>query len=778
MSLSRKKALLLWSDGVEIGVKKNGAERPASIEDFHNPSNEFFIMEFGGEVKECPLKAKDTGEMRTDPEAIEYLDQCIKNEPDTKDMNTHKGEYFPYRKELHSKIIRSFLDHAACVKQTKPIAVFMGGAPGSGKTTFLQKNAPYLASDKIFKIDADAIRAQLPEYNGWNAWATQNETRDIINRMIEIVGQECLYDFVFDGTMTSPGRYISMIKKAQSLGYETFVIFVDVPREISEQRALERFKTTGRYVAKIVFDEFYAPDGARKSLEQIKGLVDGYVIVDGVNNYNVLERGGDRLPEHRPYEKVFNGEKKKIIVKRANGGTIPTDVSEVVKKYGWGIEPIAGTKNLQLISRKGNPAVVIEMHGAKYKILDGPGGNKLMSGRGMLAKSIETLLTKYYYAQPVMAKGGSVQAYPDLSKIQNPADIVINDPGLDKNKRKGIVNEIDIVRLGVEKFEQETKITGSNIAASIFYSIFQEESLSIQENLYCLFLSRSNEVISYWHASKGGVTGTIMDVEMIASVALKTLASGVVIAHNHPSGNLTPSVQDILISNRVKDALSLFNIKLLDSLIIIPGGKESNNKYYSLADSGDLSGEKMEDGGEVQDKETLDAIKLLEDRVPALVNEKGILTIEYAYRTNTDFIFNMKSRSEYPVNRASQKMKRMGWKVERTGHIGERLLLIPNKTIDELIAKMKLNDGHFADGGITIGPSHADGGIKFNVGDSGQVVELEGDEGVLKKSAMQDQKEYTLTGSPRTIASCLNEMHGGKNFRNSGKKCIVIKKKP
>ncbi len=100
------------------------------------------------------------------------------------------------------------------------------------------------------------------------------------------------------------------------------------------------------------------------------------------------------------------------------------------------------------------------------------------------------------------------------------------------------------------------------------------------EEFWVLLLNRANRVIKTTFLSKGGISGTIVDVRLIARSAIEQNASGVILAHNHPSGNLKPSSADIDITRKVKDGLKLFDIHLLDHLII------SNNNYLSFADEG------------------------------------------------------------------------------------------------------------------------------------------------------------------------------------------------
>ena len=95
-----------------------------------------------------------------------------------------------------------------------------------------------------------------------------------------------------------------------------------------------------------------------------------------------------------------------------------------------------------------------------------------------------------------------------------------------------------------------------------------------------LYLNRANRVLGSYKLSKGGITGNIADVRLILGVALKTLATGLILAHNHPSGNLTPSDADLRLTMNVKKAAKLMDIELLDHLILSIDG------FCSFVDDG------------------------------------------------------------------------------------------------------------------------------------------------------------------------------------------------
>lgn len=109
---------------------------------------------------------------------------------------------------------------------------------------------------------------------------------------------------------------------------------------------------------------------------------------------------------------------------------------------------------------------------------------------------------------------------------------------------------------------------------------FYNNDIDIYESVFALFLNRQLNTIGWVKISQGSIYGSIIDPILVAKYAIDVLAQSVVIVHNHPSGTLTPSIQDINITNKIKDGLKLFDISLLDHLIIT---KES---YYSFADNG------------------------------------------------------------------------------------------------------------------------------------------------------------------------------------------------
>jgi len=100
------------------------------------------------------------------------------------------------------------------------------------------------------------------------------------------------------------------------------------------------------------------------------------------------------------------------------------------------------------------------------------------------------------------------------------------------------------------------------------------------EEFYIAMLDRANQLIKTEHISKGGMAATVVDVRLICKLLLENNASCVILAHNHPSGNLNPSNEDIQLTKKLKEATKLFDISILDHIIV------GDNSYTSLADKG------------------------------------------------------------------------------------------------------------------------------------------------------------------------------------------------
>ncbi|WP_452221431.1 JAB domain-containing protein [Lacinutrix salivirga] len=111
---------------------------------------------------------------------------------------------------------------------------------------------------------------------------------------------------------------------------------------------------------------------------------------------------------------------------------------------------------------------------------------------------------------------------------------------------------------------------------------WDDNLIELQEEVKVVLLNRANIVTGIYDLSKGGITGCIVDIKLVLSVALKAIASHIILVHNHPSGNLKPSEADKSITNKLDKASKLVDVSLLDHLII------SKDGYYSFKDEGNI----------------------------------------------------------------------------------------------------------------------------------------------------------------------------------------------
>ncbi|WP_237038808.1 JAB domain-containing protein [Phocaeicola faecalis] len=132
------------------------------------------------------------------------------------------------------------------------------------------------------------------------------------------------------------------------------------------------------------------------------------------------------------------------------------------------------------------------------------------------------------------------------------------------------------------KFKNLHKIISSEDAYKYLLPTYREGTICYKEYFKVLFLNQVNQVLGYTLISEGGLTTTDVDVRVILQAALLTNSVAIILAHNHPSGNLKPSRQDMETTKQVKDAAQLMRITVIDHLILTDTG------YYSFSDEGQL----------------------------------------------------------------------------------------------------------------------------------------------------------------------------------------------
>ncbi|SDI11382.1 JAB domain-containing protein [Chryseobacterium sp. WX] len=126
----------------------------------------------------------------------------------------------------------------------------------------------------------------------------------------------------------------------------------------------------------------------------------------------------------------------------------------------------------------------------------------------------------------------------------------------------------------------EQKISNSRETYSLITNHWNLDTMEMYEEVKIILFNRANKALGVYDLSKGGMSSSIIDVKIILSIVLKTLASGIILVHNHPSGNLVPSKFDIDVTQKLKSACDLMDVAFLDHLII------SKENYFSFADDG------------------------------------------------------------------------------------------------------------------------------------------------------------------------------------------------
>lgn len=176
-----------------------------------------------------------------------------------------------------------------------------------------------------------------------------------------------------------------------------------------------------------------------------------------------------------------------------------------------------------------------------------------------------------------------------------------------------LANDIDVPEISI-RYDKEVKkkflnkITSSKDAYEILLSLYPPGELELQEQFILLYLNRANKVLGYYRHTKGGITSTVVDIRILMAVAVKAGAVSMILSHNHPSGNTSPSPEDKTITKRIKEAAQLLDITLLDHIIVTKEG------YLSFGDDGLLG----IDPKRAPDK-SLQFINSLKDRI-----ERGI----------------------------------------------------------------------------------------------------------------------------------------------------------
>ncbi len=139
--------------------------------------------------------------------------------------------------------------------------------------------------------------------------------------------------------------------------------------------------------------------------------------------------------------------------------------------------------------------------------------------------------------------------------------------------------EIKITYRNKQKYSEMKKVTCSQEVVEVLRSIWSDQ-IEHREEFAIICLNRANKVLGYSFISSGGFSGTIANPKVIFQIALESNASGIILAHNHPSGSKKPSEADIKLTNKIKQAGRLLDLPILDHIIL------TSETYFSMADEG------------------------------------------------------------------------------------------------------------------------------------------------------------------------------------------------
>jgi hypothetical protein len=202
------------------------------------------------------------------------------------------------------------------------------------------------------------------------------------------------------------------------------------------------------------------------------------------------------------------------------------------------------------------------------------------------------------------------------------------------------VPEFKLTQVADINLEKLTTMTGSSSAVQVLSQFIAQkgltEQINVNEFVFILYLNKRNKVIAVTNLAIGGIDMTVMDVRLVFGLGLKCGASAIIVAHNHPTGNLQPSEADRQIGRRIKEVGVLLQINALDFLIIT-----SNNGYYSFADNSEYAhGGMMADGGDVE------GVDLFEDYEDQPQEVQRILSKYEMEDFNYDVLQNLKAELE------------------------------------------------------------------------------------------------------------------------------------
>lgn len=219
----------------------------------------------------------------------------------------------------------------------------------------------------------------------------------------------------------------------------------------------------------------------------------------------------------------------------------------------------------------------------KWAIEDRPREKLLIKGLGSLSDAELVAI--------LIGSGNREESAVELAKrILGGANNNLNELGKytvsDLMAHKGIgeakaISIVAALELGRRRKSAEVLVRKKIGSSHDVFDIFQPLIGDLpHEEFWVLLLNRSHRIIDRFRTSQGGISGTVIDVRMVLKTALEKLSSAIILCHNHPSANLSPSDADIQITQKLKEAAKFMDIQVLDHLII------TDTNYFSFADEG------------------------------------------------------------------------------------------------------------------------------------------------------------------------------------------------
>lgn len=142
------------------------------------------------------------------------------------------------------------------------------------------------------------------------------------------------------------------------------------------------------------------------------------------------------------------------------------------------------------------------------------------------------------------------------------------------------IAKIELVYHSKQKPGDRPKIANSDEAYHLFLDTWDMDKIDLQEQFRVMLLDRGNRSLGISTIATGGISSSVVDLKLAFALALQAKASSIIIAHNHPSGNILPSTSDHNLTRKFEAAAAVLEIKLLDHLIV------TRDEYTSLADKG------------------------------------------------------------------------------------------------------------------------------------------------------------------------------------------------